>query len=72
MSFKIGDVVKVFSLMNPRRDFKGYATIRDIGPMNDEGEDMLWLKGHQIRVSGAIHPDSCELAKEEVGKHSGV
>lgn len=53
--FKIGDRVKVFSLMNPKRDYKGEDTIISISPMCSGGEIMLWLRKY-----GAYHPDACE------------
>jgi hypothetical protein len=54
---KIGDKVKVYRMMNPRRDFKRISTILDIGPMHGGGETMLWLDS----ISGAWHPDACEV-----------
>lgn len=66
--FKVGDKVNVYSLMNPRRDFKAVATISDIGPMHGGTEDMLWLGSGEggARIRGAWHPDSCELSEGTV------
>lgn len=57
MDFKIGDKVKVYGLMHPRRDFKDIRTIESIKPMHSGGKDMLWFE----EGGGAWHPDACEL-----------
>ena len=60
MGFKIGDRVRVYLSMHPRRDFKKISVIKDIGPMHDGGADMLWFEDG----GGAWHPDACEIAEE--------
>jgi hypothetical protein len=55
--FKIGDRVRVYRLMNPRDHLLGVSVIKNIAPMHNNGEDMLWLDG----IIGAWHPDACEL-----------
>lgn len=67
--FKVGDRVEVYSLMNPLRDFKGHATVVDVGPMYAGGEDMLWLNGEAgVRVRGAWSSEACSMAREPIGE----
>lgn len=54
--FKPGDRVRVYGLMNPRREPKGVMTVARVGPMAG-GPVMVWLDG----VPGAWHPDALEL-----------
>lgn len=56
--FKVGSKVKVYSVMYPRRMYKGTAEIERIASTSPKGEELFWLKGE---VSGAWHPDACEL-----------
>jgi len=60
MEFTVGQKVRVYGLMNPRRDYKGVRTIEHIGPMHSGGENMLWFE----HGGGAWHPDACEPADE--------
>lgn len=61
MKFKVGDKVKVYGLMKPRRDFKYIRTINWIGPTHSGGEPMLWFE----EGGGAWHPDACKLVESE-------
>jgi hypothetical protein len=57
---KIGDKVKVFEIMNPRRYFKCIGTIKFIGPMFNGGKDMIWIE----ELGSCYHPDSVEKVEE--------
>jgi len=59
--FEVGQNVKVYALMNPRRDLKGIETIKAIGPMYGGGPDMLWFENG----GGAHHPDACEAVGDQ-------
>jgi hypothetical protein len=57
--FEVGQKVRVYGLMNPRRDYKEDRIIKAIGPMHS-GPDMIWFEGG----GGAWHPDACEPINE--------
>ena len=53
--FKVGEKVRVYSLMNPLEDYIGDRTISAVEPMYPGGETMLWFE----EGGGAWHPDAC-------------
>lgn len=57
--FKVGDRVKVYSLMNPKECLRGEDVIIRISPMSSGSETLLWLERY-----GAYHPDACEKIME--------
>lgn len=61
VKLKIGDKVKVYAAMCPKRHFKCIDTITAICPMYGGTKDMVWLDN----VHGAWHPDAVEKIEEQ-------
>lgn len=55
--FKVGDIVKVFESMNPRRDFLFYASVKCVGPAHVGGKVIISFDS----ICGTWDQDACEL-----------
>jgi hypothetical protein len=64
LDLKIGDMVRVYSLINPKMDLKGIYKIKYLGEMNATSGTMAWLEG----LRGAWCLDALELV-EKVSVH---